>query len=314
MRLADDFARLPGHRLGLAGATRTGSRQLAIWDGTRPLTPRDFQSRTSLNAGGAEFVFATEQIATPTDWYLREPRHIIVVHRRGQLRTMEVEFENGLSGRADPQVGDVWIIPAHRRYSALAQGSTVGYCQLTLPPGFLGDVDLKPTIGQRDPLTHRITEQIGVAAGREDVFARLSTEWLTETLLRHLSNKLTQDNARTPGLYRDFGETVRAALIKYLDESPDSMIGLPELAEYVGMTVPEFTRAFAAAFHTAPHQLLLDRRITKAKRLLLHSAAPIAEISAQLGFYGTDHLETAFTRRVGIAPSAYRQQRRARPS
>lgn len=60
------------------------------------------------------------------------------------------------------------------------------------------------------------------------------------------------------------------------------MIGLSPLAAHVGMTTREFTKAFAAAFHTTPHQLLLDRKITKAKRLLVESTASIAEISVQL--------------------------------
>ncbi|SHW60084.1 Putative transcriptional regulator, AraC family [Mycobacteroides abscessus subsp. abscessus] len=81
-------------------------------------------------------MFATEQIATPTDWFFHEGRHVVVVHRRGRLRTMELEFEGGPSGRADPQVGDIWLIPADRRYCALAHGSTVEYCQMTLNPLF----------------------------------------------------------------------------------------------------------------------------------------------------------------------------------
>lgn len=82
---------------------RTNTRQLTVWDGTRPRTPRTWQSRVSLAASGAEYVFATEQIATPTDWFFHEGRHVVVVHRRGRLRTMELEFEGG------PSVG-----PTHR--------------------------------------------------------------------------------------------------------------------------------------------------------------------------------------------------------
>lgn len=144
-------------------------------------------------------------------------------------------------------------------------------------------------------------------AGREDAFARLAAEWLTETLLRHLTKRFVTGSDSTPGLYRDFGAVDRAALIEYLDECPDSMIGLSPLAAHVGMTTREFTKAFAAAFHTTPHQLLLDRKITKAKRLLVESTASIAEISVQLGFFNPDHLWAAFAQRVGTTPSGYRQ-------
>ncbi|WP_371750664.1 helix-turn-helix transcriptional regulator [Mycobacteroides sp. LB1] len=312
MKSINDFSHSPSWWQNPNAAARVGTRQLTVWDGTRALTPRAFQSRESLTAVGAEYVFATERVVTPTDWFFLEPRHVIVVHRRGRLRTMELEFENGPSGRADPRVGDVWIIPANHRYSALAQGSTVEYCQLTLPSRFLEKVDLKPTIRQRDPLAHQIVEQIGAIAGRDDIFARLSIEWLTEILLQHLSSRLASGDGGTPFLYRDLDEIARAALIEYLDECPDSMIGLPQLAAYVDMTVREFTKAFAAAFHATPHQLLLDRRITRAKWLLMDSTDSITQISAQLGFFSPELFETAFVRRVGVTPSVYRQIRLSR--
>ncbi|AMU33175.1 helix-turn-helix transcriptional regulator [Mycobacteroides abscessus] len=307
MRFTSDLACPPSWRPTSTATMRTNARHLTVWDGTRPRTPRTWQSRVSLTVGGAEYVFATEQIATPTDWFFHEGRHVVVVHRRGRLRTMELEFEGGPSGRADPQVGDIWLIPADRRYCALAHGSTVEYCQMTLPPRFLEKADLEPTIRQRDPLTYRVIEQISTVAGREDAFARLSAEWLTETLLRHLTTRFATGSDSTPGLYRSFGAVDRAALIEYLDECPDPMIGLPQLAAHVGMTTREFTKAFAAAFHTTPHQLLLDRKIAKAKRLLIESTASIAEISAQLGFLNPDHLWAAFAQRVGTTPSGYRQ-------
>ncbi|WP_324614700.1 helix-turn-helix transcriptional regulator [Mycobacteroides salmoniphilum] len=265
------------------------------------------QARTSVTCAGTEFVFATEQIPVPTDWFFYESHHVMVVHRHGRLRSMELEFENGPSGRTHPRVGDIWIIPANHRYSALAHGNTVKYCQLTLHPDALSTIDLKPAIRQRDPLTYQIVEQIGAVADREDVFARLATEWLTETMLLHLSNKLPGGPEYRPSLHRPLDETSRAGLIEYLDDSPDSMIGLPQLANQAGMAVREFTKAFVATFHTTPHQLLLHRRITRAKELLAHSARSITEISAALGFPGPEHFITAFEQRVGTTPANYRR-------
>lgn len=95
MRFTSDLARPPYRRPTATATMRTNTRQLTVWDGTRPRTPRTWQSRVSLAASGAEYVFATEQIATPTDWFFHEGRHVVVVHRRGRLRTMELEFEGG---------------------------------------------------------------------------------------------------------------------------------------------------------------------------------------------------------------------------
>jgi AraC family transcriptional regulator len=305
MKIHDEYPRASSQ---WPGSTAAHSRQrLAVWDGTRPRTPRAMQARTSVACADTEFVFATEQIPVPTDWFFNESRHVMVVHRHGRLHSMELEFENGPSGRTSPRVGDIWIIPANHRYCALAHGSTVKYCQITLHPDLLSTNDLKPAIRQRDPLTHQIIEQIGAVADRDDVFARLATEWLTQTLLLHLSDKLPGGPEYRPSVHRTLDETARAGLIEYLDDAPDPMIGLPTLANQAGMTVRELIKAFVAAFHTTPHQLLLHRRITRAKGLLAHTAQPITEISAVLGFPSAEHFTTAFEQRVGTTPADYRR-------
>lgn len=283
-------------------------RKTAIWDGTRPRTPRKFVSQSTVTWGGVSLVYATEQVATPTDWFFRESDHVLVVHLHGQLYSMEVDLEAGPVGRANPQVGDIWVIPAEHRYDALAHGTSVQYCQLLLPPRLVSGVDLKPAIHQRDPLIHHIVEQIASTDGRDDVFARLLTESLLQTLLLHLSENVSSGDSHPPWRSLHLDKPARARLLEYLDDNLDAKIGLNELAAYTAMTVPDFMNAFAAAFHTSPHKFLLNRRIAKAERLLAGSADSIAEISARLGFCNPSHFATIFKQRVGVTPIRYRQR------
>ncbi|MGV0585666.1 AraC family transcriptional regulator [Mycobacteroides chelonae] len=280
---------------------------MSLWDGTRPRTPRTLTSHCTVDSGGVKLAYVTEQVATPTDWFFRESDHVLVIHRHGHLDSMEVELESGPRGRANPQVGDIWVIPAEHRYDAMAHGTTVGYCQLSLAPELLGNIDIKPAIHQRDPLTHQIVEQIGTLGERDDVFARLFTESLLQSLLQHLYETVTGKSAHPPWRSLDLDRPTRARLLEYLDDNLDAKIGLDQLAAYTAMTVPEFTNAFATAFGTTPHQFLLDRRITKAEKLLAESAQPIAEISTTLGFRNPGHFASIFKSRVGVTPSTYRK-------
>ncbi|TDZ78683.1 HTH-type transcriptional activator Btr [Mycobacteroides salmoniphilum] len=308
VKFASDFSRLPTRTAGPNAGTKTGSRQLTVWDGTRPRTPRTWQSRASLTAGDAEYVFATEQVATPTDWFFHEPRHIIVVHRRGQLRTMEFEIKHGPSGRALPNIGDVWVIPAEHQYAALAHGDAVQYCQLSIPTKAIPSATVKPVVGQRDSLTHQLVERINGVKDRDDVFALLLIESLTESLLLHLADRHAGGGGTQPPYYRRLDKPTRAALIEYLDNSPDSHIGLTQLADCCRMTVREFTRSFAATFHTTPYQFFLSRRIAKAKRLLSQTALSIAEIGTAIGLSDSNHFAVTFEDHVGTSPSAYRDR------
>lgn len=296
---------------GLPPQSRAPRRPI-VWDGTRPLTRRIIETRNRVTVDGAEFVYAAEQISKPTDWCIHEPHHVLVVHRSGQLNTLEVEIESGPSGRALPQVGDVWVIPASHQYAALAQGSAVQYCQIEIEPRMLPDVYLKPAVQQRDPLTHQLVEQIGTASRRQDIFSLLFVDWLAEALFLHLAHKLSGGSSHRPSPFREFNNATRLAILECLDAGPDADTRLQKLAALADMSVREFTRTFAMTFHTAPHQLLLSRRIVRAKQLLVSTSQSVTKIAVTLGFYDLEHFSGVFKRRVGLPPSGYRRAHRLR--
>jgi AraC family transcriptional regulator len=60
-----------------------------------------------------------------------------------------------------------------------------------------------------------------------------------------------------------------------------------------------------------PHRWLLARRIERAQELLLHSALSLDRIAAACGFADQSHFSRVFSRQIGIAPSAWRRQRRS---
>ncbi|MEX3646609.1 helix-turn-helix transcriptional regulator [Mycolicibacterium porcinum] len=263
-------------------------------------------STTTTASQGIDFRFVSEQIAAPTDWCFEEPHHVVVVHRSGQLQSMEIEFASGPSGRTIPQVGDVWVIPAEHRYAALAHGHTVQFCELTIPTAVLADRDLAPRIRHRDPLIHQLIERMNTVVDRDDVTARLLTETLTETLRLHLVDQFARGSAggrRRSGL----DHQTRDKVIEYLEYSLDAEISVAGLADLADMTVAEFTAAFAAAFGATPYQFVLDRRIQRAKRLLITTTKPITEIGMAVGFSTPSHFATTFKSRIGMTPSSYRR-------
>lgn len=106
----------------------------------------------------------------------------------------------------------------------------------------------------------------------------------------------------------------QSKLIDFLEDSIDSSVTLEALARQADMSVPVFITAFRAAFHTTPYQYLLDLRFERAKQLLRYTSRTIAEISALVGFSRPSHFSSAFRRRVGVSPRAYRGRPTARSS
>ncbi|MHA3019428.1 helix-turn-helix transcriptional regulator [Mycobacterium sp. BMJ-28] len=282
---------------------------MQVWDGQRERSDRAVVAQRDLRLQNLDFRFVAETITAPTDWCFQEPHHVFVVHRRGNLTSMEIEFQSGPSGRRLPRIGDVWVIPAEHRYAALAQGTMVGFCEITVPTAVFGDRELTPRVGYPDTLLHRLVERLAGHAHQEGAAATLFRQSLAQTLQLHLADHYPAQPrpAHPDNIARHLDEHAQQIVIDYLQSELDARIDLDELASLVEMTASAFLPAFSAAFATTPHQYLIEQRIAQAKALLSGSAASITEISAAVGFSTPSHFATTFKQRVGITPTVYRK-------
>lgn len=278
------------------------------WDGDRPLTPRIVLERKEVTAYGLSFTFATEQISDPTDWCSADDNcHRVYVYLGGTMHSMQTALEWGPSGQVLPVAGDIWWKPAGIRHAALVQGDIARYCEIAIPLRILADAVLVPRVRYRDSLFHHLVEEIYKVADRNDANAQLLIESIAHTLLQLIRDKY----AESPPVqreHRSLDAATRKMIVEYLNDNLDSKIQLDALAQLTGMSVQGFISAFRRAFHTTPYQFLLERRIERAKTLLLGTSHGVAEIAAAVGFSTPGHFATAFKRRVGIAPSAYRRR------
>lgn len=283
---------------------------MQVWDGQRPRSDRVIVSARGMSLQGLDFRFVAETVTAPTDWCFQEPHHVFVVHRRGDLTSMEVDFESGPSGRCLPRVGDVWVIPAEHRYAALAQGVTVDFCEIFIPTRAFGDRGLTPRMGYQDTLLHRLVERLAGQASLEGAAATLFRQSLAETMQLHIIDHY----AAHPGRQRSregvryLDKRLQQIVIDYLQSELEVRIDLDVLAQNVGMTTSRFLTAFSTAFATTPHQYLIEQRIQRAKNLLTGTSASVSDISASVGFSSPSHFATTFKQRVGVTPSAYRNR------
>ena len=84
-------------------------------------------------------------------------------------------------------------------------------------------------------------------------------------------------------------------------------LGLAELAALTGLSTHYFAQAFKTNTGLPPHRYLIERRIHRAKELLIGGARPIAEIAAQVGFSSQSHLTLNFRKLTGATPAQYRR-------
>lgn len=72
-----------------------------------------------------------------------------------------------------------------------------------------------------------------------------------------------------------------------------------------------FIRQFQAVFGETPHQYRIQARLDRAKYLLAVTDASVTDVCMDVGFSSLGSFSDWFARRVGSAPSLYRQRVRS---
>jgi AraC family transcriptional regulator len=94
----------------------------------------------------------------------------------------------------------------------------------------------------------------------------------------------------------------------YIEVALDKELSLERLAGEASLSPHTLPRAFLRAFGETPHQYVLQRRLARAKELLIATDLPIVEIALATGFSSQSHLASAFRRLTGITPGEYRRE------
>ena len=127
----------------------------------------------------------------------------------------------------------------------------------------------------------------------------------TEALLKPLADLLTRyaDGTFKP---RDAGrEPAKVARAReVLDAHPFERVPLETLAALVDWSPHHLLRAFRLETGLTPHAYGLQVRVQRAK-IELVKGQPIAQVSAQTGFFDQSHFGGSFKRLVGVTPGEY---------
>jgi AraC-like DNA-binding protein len=95
-------------------------------------------------------------------------------------------------------------------------------------------------------------------------------------------------------------------VVDYIEAHLGENIAISEIAGLLEYSESYLSRAFKNSFNMAPHQYIMDRRINRAKQLML-SGMPLAQVASQCGFASPQHFSFAFRNLVGCPPSRWRR-------
>lgn len=94
---------------------------------------------------------------------------------------------------------------------------------------------------------------------------------------------------------------------RHIDLHLDRTIPVAELAALVRLSRTHFSAAFHGTFGRPPHTYVLERRVARAKQLMLETDMPLSQVACACGLCDQAHLSRLFRRFVGQSPLLWRR-------
>ncbi|MBV9459115.1 MAG: helix-turn-helix transcriptional regulator [Bradyrhizobium sp.] len=237
-----------------------------------------------------------------------------------------LELSKGVSGerRTENRVerfasrpGLISFRPAGCELRGWSTGSgTMRYARFALAPSLLDNtvkeenwkgVNLHAVTDLRDPVLLQSARTLVQECASPGSFGALFAEGLGLTmlarLLRHFSEPRSPMRSPSGGLapFR-----LRRAL-EYIAANLGNDLRLADLARLSELSLSQFVRGFRASMGITPLQYVLAQRIERAKELLAHPDASLADIALRCGFADQSYFTNRFRSLIGTTPGQFRQ-------
>jgi AraC family transcriptional regulator len=163
-----------------------------------------------------------------------------------------------------------------------------------------GRVDLAPKLGARDPLVEHIVRALAAELDAPAPVGRL----YADSLAMALATRLIQGFSMTRWRSRQtLSKPQMRRLVDYVEANLEADLTLAELAGVTGVSVPHLTTLFRRTMGQSVHRYVVERRVQRARALLLGGERSVAQVALQTGFAHQSHLARWMRRMLGVTPS-----------
>jgi len=225
---------------------------------------------------------------------------------------------DGQSKTIDSIPGDVCVYPANL-WQTFYWHQEVEFLQLYLEPMLLNQlgaelygkdrIELIPQLTSCfDPLIHQIAIALKTTLETGGIGSKLYSDSMANALAAHLLCRYSTNKSSVQHYSGRLSHQQLKQVVNYIDDYLDQNLSLAELAATTQLSPYHFARLFRQSTGIAPHQYHIQRRVERARQLLLARKLSIAEVAQVVGFASQGHLNYHFKRIVGVTPKSFLQQ------
>ncbi|NML30026.1 AraC family transcriptional regulator [Paraburkholderia antibiotica] len=167
--------------------------------------------------------------------------------------------------------------------------------QLALKPA---DAQLRLRFQMRDPRFQHLAWALRAELEADDASDPLYAESLcTAMLVRLVSGELPAGKRRGT-----LAPRTAARVIEFIDAHLDQRLTLDELAAHAQLSVPHFKALFRETLGVPVHRYVVQRRVERARTLLLQGRLSASRIALESGFAHQSHMAHWMGRLSGVTP------------
>jgi AraC family transcriptional regulator len=214
--------------------------------------------------------------------------------------------------------GDIDIVPAHTASRWEIHGQNDTALILSLPPSLLDvvaeeqgfdsrRVEVRNRFQVRDPQLENIGWALKTEMESNYPSGRLYVESLAVSVASRLVSAYSSVAQRMPQQTGGLGGRRFKQTLAYIEDNLSEDLSLSQLASIAGISASHFKTLFRESAGVPLHQFVIQRRIDRAKDMLMAGKLSIAEIAFATGFSHQSHLARHMRRASGLSPRAMKR-------
>lgn len=241
--------------------------------------------------------------------------HELNITLGGKLTTEKCSA-NGKSVKTKGEAGNLCFTPAGQSVGAF-WNVPLDSLGIMLTPGFAKQTALENRFSacfefaeiykRQDALIQQIALTLLEETAAESPTGRLYADSLIQTLTLHLLKNYSNANSVKENLNGGLSGYKLRRVQEFINAKLDEDLSLAELAEVADLSQFHFARAFRKSTGQTPQHYLMERRIERAKELLIKADLPLVEISLRTGFKNQSHFTTLFRKFTNLTPKLWRE-------
>jgi AraC family transcriptional regulator len=160
------------------------------------------------------------------------------------------------------------------------------------------DAQLRPQFQMRDPRFQHLAWALRAELEADEASDPLYAESLcTAMVVRLIGAAPALDDRR-----RTLAPRTAARVIEFIEAHLDQRLTLSELAALADLSVPHFKVLFRETLGVPVHRYVVQRRVERAKTLLLEGKLSASQIALDTGFAHQSHMAHWMGRLLGVTP------------